>query len=430
MAEKNKNFIDKLSQKLNFRLLLENRKFTIPFSICMSVILWLIITMSQNPIRQQIFNDITATVSIENTVISEMGLGIVNDISAQKFSVTLSGPNYVVSSVKPEDFILNADITEVTKAGTYKLKLTGSRNSNKTGYTFASITPSEIEVSFDFIDTKEYTVVPKIIGAAAAEGLVAETPIINGLENGIITIKGPRTIMEKIDTVAAYAEVNKTLDSTQTYSADIKVYDSKGDELDMTNLVLSEANVKVSVPISKKVTLPVKAAFNNLPEGLTADTVKHSIDHQKVTVVGTPEVVSKMTSVTLSPIDFTTVSKNSQSFEATLVLPDGVKLLDNIEFFTVTIDTSQFSEKTLNVSNIKYSGLSSSLKATVNTSIKNVKICGNKDDIKNIKAQDLYAVVDLSDKPAGDYTVSVIIKSDKYKKVWQVGQYNIAVTVK
>lgn len=430
MAKKIKSFIDKLSQKLNFRLLLENRKFTIPFSICMSIILWLIITMSQNPIRQQIFNDITATVSIENTVISEMGLGIVNDISAQKFSVTLSGPNYVVSSVKPEDFILNADITEVTKAGTYKLKLTGSRNSNKTGYTFASISPSEIEVSFDFIDTKEYTVVPKIIGAAAAEGLVAETPIINGLENGIITIKGPRTTMEKIDTVAAYAEVDKTLNSTQTYSADIKIYDNKGNELDMTNLVISTTTVKVSVPISKKVTLPVKAAFNNLPEGLTADDIKHSIDHQKVTVVGTPEVVAKMTSVTLSPIDFTTVSKNSQSFEATLVLPDGVKLLDNIEFFTITIDTSDFNEKTLNISNIKYSGLSSSLKATVNTSIKNVKICGNKDDIKNIKPEDLYAVVDLSDKPAGDYTVSVMIKSDKYKKVWQVGQYNIAVTVK
>lgn len=430
MAKKIRNFVDKLSQKLNFRLLLENRKFTIPFSICMSVILWLIITMSQNPIRQQIFNDITATVSIENTVISEMGLGIVNDISNQKFSVTLSGPNYVVSSVKPEDFILSADITEVTKAGTYKLKLTGSRNSNKTGYTFASITPSEIEVSFDFIDTKEYTVVPKIIGAAAAEGLVAETPIINGLENGIITIKGPRSTMEKIDTVAAYAEVNKTLNSTQTYTADIKVYDSNGNELDITNLVISTANVNVSVPISKKVTLPVKAAFNNLPEGLTADDIKHSIDHQKVTVVGTPEVVAKMTSVTLSPIDFTTVSKNSQSFEATLVLPDGVKLLDNIEFFTITIDTSDFNEKTLNISNIKYSGLSSSLKATVNTSIKNVKICGNKDDIKNIKPEDLYAVVDLSDKPAGDYTVSVIIKSDKYKKVWQVGQYNIAVTVK
>ena len=31
---------------------------------------------------------------------------------------------------------------------------------------------------------------------------------------------------------------------------------------------------------------------------------------------------------------------------------------------------------------------------------------------------------------AGEYTVAVTIKSDKYKQIWQVGQYNVAVTVK
>lgn len=430
MTEKIKKFIEKFRQKINFRVLLDNKRFTISFSIIVSIILWLIITLNDNPVRSQVFNDISATVSIENTVISEMGLGIVNDISSQKFSVSLSGPNYIVSSLKPEDIMLNADITDVTKAGTYKLKLTGNRNSSKTGYTFTSITPEEIEVTFDFIDTKEYNVVPKIVGAAAAEGLVAETPIINGLENGVVTIKGPRSTMEKIDTVAAFAQIDKTLESTQTYTADIKAYDKEGKEINASNLVFSTNTASVSVPISKKLTLPVKAAFNNLPEGLTADNIKHSIDHKAVTIVGTPEVVSKMTSAELSPIDLTLVSKASQTFESTLVLPDGARLLDNIEFFTVTIDTEDFEEKTLSVSNIKYSGLDSSLKANVSTDIKNVKICGNKNDIKNISSKDLYAVVDLSDKPAGDYTVSVIIKSDKYKNVWQVGQYNVAVSVK
>lgn len=429
MVEKIKKLLKKISQRLNLRLLLENKRFTIPFSIAVAIVLWLTITINDNPIRQQVFNDIPATVSIENTVVSEMGLGIVSDISTQKFSVSLSGPNYVVSSLKPEDIILNADVTDVNKAGTYKLKVTGSRNSSKTGYTFASITPSEIEVTFDFIDTKEYTVIPKVIGVVAAEGLIAETPIINGIENGVITIKGPRNTMEKIDSVVAYSEVNKTLSSTQTYNADIKVYDKNGNEIDKTYLVMDTNTVKLSVPISKKLTLPVKAAFNNLPSGLSVNDIAHTIDHEKVTIIGTPEVVSKMTSVTLSPIDFTSVSKNSNTFESSLVLPEGVKLLDNIEFFLVTVNTSNYTEKTLNITNIKYSGLSSSLKAT-SGSVKNVKICGSREDIKNIKASDLYAVVDLSDRTAGQYTVTVTIKSDKYPKVWQVGQYNIAVTVK
>lgn len=429
MAGKIKKLAEKFSQKFSLRLLLENKRFTIPFSIGMAVIMWLTITINDNPIRQQVFNDITATVSIENTVVSEMGLGIVSDTSSQKFMVTLSGPNYIVSSLKPEDIVLNADVTDVTKAGTYKLKVSGSRNSGKTGYTFASITPSEIEVTFDFIDSKEFLVTPKIIGAGAAEGLVAETPIINGLVNGNITIKGPRSIMEKIETVAAYAEVNKTLSSTQTYDAKIVVYDSEGNALDMTYLVMDNSTVKVSVPISKKVTLPVKAAFSNLPSGLTAGDIAHTIDHRTVTVIGTPEIIAKMTSVTLSPIDFTSVSKNSNTFEASLILPEGVKLLDNIEFFVVSIDSSNYNEKTFTVTDVRYSGLASSLKAT-SGSVRNVKICGSRDDIRKIIASDLYAVVDLSDKGAGEYTVTVTIKSDKYPKVWQVGQYNLAVTVK
>lgn len=429
MTEKIKALIEKFTKRFSLRLLLENRRFTIPFSIAVAIVLWLTITINDNPIRQQVFADIPVNVSIENTVVSEMGLGIISDVTTQKFTVTLSGPNYVVSGLKPEDIVLNADVTEVTKAGKYKLKVTGSRNSAKTGYNFASITPSEIEVAFDFIDTKEFTVTPKIIGVVASDGLVAETPIINGLENGTVTIKGPRGVMEKIDSVAAFASVNKTLSATQTYDAEIIAYDKDGEEVDMTYLIIENKTVKVSVPISKKATLPVKVAFNNLPSGLNAGDIQYTVDHKSVTIIGTPEVVSKMTSVTLSPIDFTTVSKSSNSFEASLVLPEGVKLMDNIEFFVVEIDTSNYSEKTFRVSNVKYSGLSSSLKAT-SGNVKNVKICGFKDDIKKITASDLYAVVDLAGKGAGEYSVTVTIKSDKYPKVWQVGQYNLAVTVK
>ena len=421
--------LNELKAKFSLKNLLDNKRFTIPFSICVAFILWLIIMINQNPIRQQTFNDISVNVSLENTVVGETGLGIINDVASQKFTVVLSGPNDIVSSLKPEDFILNAEVAEVTAAGTYKLNVVGARNSGKSGYTFANISPATVEVTFDFIDTKEYTVTPKLVGVGAAEGLVAETPIINGLENGMITIKGPRTVMDKINSVVAYAEINKTLDSTQTFDANILAYDEKGATLDMTNLVLDNPAVKVSVPISKKVTLPVNPSFNNLPSGLALKNIKYAVDHNKVTVVGPPDVISKMTSVTLSPIDFTSVSASSNKFEVSLVLPDGVKLLDNIEVFIVSIDTKGYAEKTLTVSNIRFTGLANSVKAKTGKTIKNVKICGPKADIKKIKASDLYAVIDLTDKTAGEYTVDIQIKSQKYNKVWQVGTYSVAVTV-
>ncbi len=422
--------IKELKAKLNLKSLLYNKRFTIPFSVFVAFVLWLIIMINQNPIRQQTFNDISANVSLENTVVSEMGLGIINDVTSQKFTVTLSGPNYIVSSLKPEDFILNAVVTDVNAAGTYTLDIVGARNSSKSGYTFANITPASIEVTFDFIDTKEYTVIPKLVGVGAAEGLVAETPIINGLENGMITVKGPRSVIDKIGSVAAYAEVNKTLDSTQTYDANIVAYDVDGKEIDMKNLVIDTPSVKVSVPISKKATLPVVAAFNNLPSGFKDKDIKYTIDHKTVTVVGPPEVIEKMNSVTLSPIDFTTVSSSSGKFEVSLVLPDGVKLLDNIDVFFVTIETSGYKEKTVTISDIRFKGLASSVKANAGKTIKNVKICGPEAVIKKIKSGDLYATIDLTDRTAGEYTVDARIASTKYNNVWQVGTYSVAVTIK
>ena len=59
-----------------------------------------------------------------------------------------------------------------------------------------------------------------------------------------------------------------------------------------------------------------------------------------------------------------------------------------------------------------------------------VKICGPANIIKSLKASDFYAVADLTDKSAGVHTVDVVIKSEKYNNVWQIGTYSTAVTIK
>ncbi len=433
-------------KKLRLRTLLYNKKFTVTISIILSFSIWLVVMINRNPIRDQIFTDVTATVSIDNTVASEMGLGIVSDIHSQKFTVTVSGPNYIVSSLTASDFMLSASVTDVNAAGTYTLDVLGTRNSNKSGYTFASIYPSTIDVTFDYIDTREFTLVPKLIGVGAAEGLIAETPVVSNAENSTITVKGPRSIIDRIDTIGSLAEVNSTLNTTTTFDSDIVLYDSKseiiyrytadgkiydknGNAVESTYLTLSFTSVKVSQPISKRTTIPVRATFTNLPSGIKDSDIIWSVDHSTVSVIGPPDVISKLSEVTLSAIDLRTVSTSSNSFEVSATLPDGVKILDNIEFFTVSVTTSDYAEKTVSVSDIRYTGLSNGLSAKTRGRISNVKICGPADIIKNISRSDLYATLDLTDRSAGEHTVDAIIKSDKYPNVWQVGTYSTPVTI-
>ena len=82
------------------------------------------------------------------------------------------------------------------------------------------------------------------------------------------------------------------------------------------------------------------------------------------------------------------------------------------------------------MSNVKYNGLASGLNATSDSVIKNVKICGPKAVIAKLKAERLYAEIDLSDKAAGEHTVLVTVKSDQYNNIWQVGSYSTTVKIK
>lgn len=435
-----------IPQKYRLGTLLYNKKFTVVLSVILAFALWLGIAMTENPVRQQTFTDISALVTLEGTAAADLGLGIISDVASERFSVTISGPNYIVSSLKAEDFSLSASTIDINSAGTFNLEVTATSNSNKSGFTITSVSPSTIDVTVDFIDTKEFTIVPKLVGVSASEGLVAETPVISDSQQSTVTVRGPRSTIEKIATVGTLAEVNDTLATSQTFNSDVVLYDSNdkvlyrytadGTVYDanqniVTNsyLTLSFTSVKVTQPISKKKTVSCKAVFSNLPSGMSEDDVNYKLSQNKVTVIGTPEIIDKIENISLSPIDFRNVSTSSSSFEVSASLPDGVKFLENIDdVFIVDIDVSGYAETTLEIKNIRCLGLGSDLKAKTGKSIR-VKLCGPKNVINNIKASDLFAVVDLTDKTAGDYTVEAVIKSDLYDNVWQIGTYSTSVTL-
>ena len=419
-----------LPAKFSLKKLLYNKRFTIPLSLIAAFAFWLVIMIKQNPDVQLTFTDVPVSINLENTFAAENGMEIIGDISSQKFTVTLKGPSYVVSALKSGDFYVYASAAAINAPGEYQLEVSGGKNTAVSDYEFISISPSTVDVNFDYVDTKEFTVKAHAEGASATEGLIAETAVVSGTESDTITIKGPRTVINSIATVEAYAAVNQTLSESTTYDAEIRLYDEAGKAIDMSNLTLSEKAVKVTVPISKSVTVPVVADFTNLPDGFNKKSLAYTVDHKTVTVIGTPEAIDKIKQVTLSPIDITMVTVSSNKFVVSPKLPDGVRLLDTIEDFNVTVDTSNYTEKTFNISTVRFNSLSAGLNATSETVIRNVKICGPKDVIAKLKDNMLYAVVNLSEKAAGEHTVPVSVKSDSYNNIWQVGSYSTTVKIR
>ena len=418
----------KFLKSFSFRRLLYNKRFTIPFSVFLAFSFWIVLTVNQKPTMERTFTDMTVNVNLENTYAAENQMSIIGDISQQKYTVTVRGPSYVIGGMTSSDLSLYASAASVDAPGDYSLEVAAANNS--TEYEILSISPPTLDVNFDYIETEEFTITALAQGATASEGLITEGGIVSGTESDTVTIKGPRAIINKIETVAALAQVNKTLSASETFDADIVLYDTDGNVIKKENLSLSTDKVKVTVPISKKKVVPVKVSFSNLPAEFSIESIPCTVDHSSVTVIGTPETIDKTTEVNLSPIDIRKLTAGSTSFDVSAKLPEGVRLLDSIDHFTVVIDLDGYSEKTVTVSTIKYTGLSSGLSTKGGTAIKNVKICGPASVLKRIDESKIYAQIDLTDKKAGEHTVNAAINFEGYKNVWSIGSYTTTVSVK
>ena len=406
-----------------------NKRFTLPFSVFLAFVFWLLVTINQKPDMQRTFNDISVSINLENTYVAENNMSVVGDISAQKFTVVVRGPSYLVGSLTSSDFNLYASAAEVDAPGKYSLQVNASRTSGSTDYEILSISPPTIDVNFDYMETREFTIEALAEGATAAEGLIAEAGVVGGTESDTVTISGPRTLINSIYKVVAIADVNKTLSASETFDAVINLYDAEGNIIDQTNLNLSTTNVKVTVPISKKKIVPIIVEFSNLPQGFDKSTIECIVNHATVTVIGTPDAVEKTTQVSLSPIDISAVSLTNSSFDVSAKMPEGVRLLDNIESFTVSITLDDYTESSLTVNKVEAVGLASGLSVDGAATIRNVKVIGPKRSVNSIKAENISATLNLADKKAGEHSVTAAFKLDGYDDVWVVGAYNTTVTI-
>ncbi len=420
----------KILKSFSFRKLLYSRRFVVPFSIFLSLILWIIITVQQKPIIQRSFSDMTVTINMENTYAAENEMSIIGDISQQRFTVLVMGQNHVVTALSAKEINLYASAASVDSPGEYDLTVSATQATAAGDYDIISIIPKTVKVSFDYMETREFAVEALAEGATASDGLIAESAVVSGIEGNTISITGPRTVINTIETVRAKASVNKALSQSETFDASVVLLDEDDEEINTENLQLSVSSVKITVPISKKKTVPVAVDFSNTPQNFDKTSINATIDHSEVTVIGTPETVDKINEISLSAIDVTTLSSKSQTFEVSAKLPEGVRLLDSIESFEVTVDLSNYSEKTINVSKITYIGLESGLSQTGSSEIKNVKICGPANVIRNLKESSAYAEVNLSDKKAGAHAVNAVISFEGYDNIWAVGTYETSVTIK
>ena len=407
----------KFFQNFSIRKLLYNKNFAISLSIIVAFVFWLVISLDQNPERERSFSSVPITVSTQGTILAEQGIDAVDkDSILQSASVTVSGPNYIVSSLKTDDIKIYADLSGVSKPGSYTISLTAVKNTSKTGFSIIEVNPETIQVDFDYFDTKKFDIVARVDGVTTSDGLISDPAKVTNVDQQSIEIRGPRAEIEKIGSVVAYYKGNETLSTTKTFEGTIIIYDKSGSQLDIKKYELPYETVDISVPVFKEKVLNIVPTFSNVENSLVSDYLINNnivtLSETKVTVFGQPDKIDSLQKVELSPIDISSVSKSNYKFEdVALYLEDGVGIRSDFSTVDVTFKASDFVQKEITVSknNIQYGDtLESGIKAQFKDKI--IVICGPSSVISKIDAntaKQFKLNVDLSGKVAGGESAQI-----------------------
>lgn len=421
-------------KKINLlvKKLFSQKRFVVALSLVIAFTFWMIITIDQNPTRQKTLSSISINVDVSSSAAGNLGLDVVNKDYAKYATVTVEGPNYIVSSLKSGDISVVADLSDITEPGTKSVALKAQREGSTSGYSFISVSPATIELTFDYFQTREFVVEPKADGIKAVSGLIVDTPIINSLPESKISVRGPKNEVDLIEKVVATVNKSEILDASKSFDANLVLYDVNGNVLDNKNFEFSAEDLKVTVPICKQKTLTVKPTFiNETIEGVGKTLVK-KLSVNKVTVLGPAEVVDKLEYAELTAIDLTNVNQNNRIFEVSLALPDGVRSVDNIANVTVELGVAGYKTKNIAIpaSSITFKNLNSSLSANVTSNELILTFCGQQRYLNNLTNKNIQVWVDLSGKTAGTYTVTPLIKLNSNSPLWQVGSVTVTVEIK
>jgi YbbR domain-containing protein len=422
-----------LFKDFSIRKLLHDRKFAISISLIIAFVFWVIIVIDQNPEREQTFSNLPIEVNTSGTIWGQQGLEVVSEIN-QTATVTVFGPNYIVSSLKSSDIKIVGDLSSIDGSGTYNITLSAVRASNQSVYSFVSISPSIISVKFDYFDEKKFAVLPVVEGFGRIEGLTYDDEVVTNSEQSEIVIKGPRSEVSKIASVVAYAKTDKTLETTTAFDAKIKLLDNDGAELDISKYTLTVEKISVSVPVSKTKEFKFKPTFTAAPNSNVIAILEKSwkADLDTFTVAGPPEVIDNLDAIQFESIDVTKISsKNSRNvFEVKPILPNGVRITDGIESATVTLNLKDFTSRRVKIVNFEHGNtLSEGLTALFGKNIY-VEVCGKREVLNSLDEKDFYLSMDLTDIGVGDYLINATLKTYDNYPVWQIVPCEISVKIK
>ena len=194
----------------------------------------------------------------------------------------------------------------------------------KDGVEIVSVVPDSVRVEADRVDVRSVPV--EVDRGTVPEGLEIDEPVVSA---DTAEVRGPASVVSQVDRAVAFVEIPASGINVNE-PVPLTLVDIAGQPVGTGQLEVDPEVVSVQIEVRAVETETTVAVRPNIESGTPAPGFALEaigVDPAYVTIVGLPEVLAEITSVTTEPISIDGLSAD-ETFEVELQLPDDVTLAD------------------------------------------------------------------------------------------------------
>ncbi len=328
-----------------------------------------------------------------------------------KVDITLIGrrADLYLAKQYPNDEVI-VDLRDL-RAGTHEVALKYNGTVSSVEY---KLTPSTVAVVIYEKLTEARTITAEILNEQKMDTRYNVSNI--SFSRNEVYIKGAAYKLEQVAIVKALVDVSKIVNpsvgTTTLKDIPLVAYDSNGEKVDIEIVPKTvDATLDITSP-SKEVPLRV-VPEGNVVFGKSIDSI--TLSETKVSIYGDSESLDKITSIPVK-INVNDLNKNTE-FNVNLSKPSGVKEM-SISSVVVKVTLDSITEKKVTGVSIETKNLDNGLvaqAASKEDSSIDVIVKGTENNLKNITADNIKAVVDLQGLSSGTHEIEVTVTGDDVK---------------
>lgn len=418
-----------MKHKALFGRWMQNNYLLFVVSVVISLVIWVYISFnSPNTDTTFTISDVPIQIELSEEA-SKQGLQVF-PLAEPVATVTVSGNRTVLGLLNENDLTVSAGTATATTTGTFTLPVSATKRTTRGNFQITASSPQSINVMLDYRKESEFEISDGIT-YYLEDGFYG----VASLPYSRVQVSGPQTEVLKIKKVVAKASISEKLKESRNVNTQLVLYDENNKEISKKLLTLSVDNFQATISVMPEKTVPVEPVYLNKPDGVKITGSMMTLKPTELQLAGPADTLKSLTAVYLDPIDFSKLKNEKITLEDKGInIPENCRSISNTATAQVTLDLSNYGQKTFTVDRFVADGLPKGYDCTITSKSLQVTVIGSNEQLSSLTAANISAVIDTSDfsGKTGSVEMPVTFRINNADTCWAYGSYlaNITITKK